>query len=82
VGEDKRIPPQFCSPVEKDLEILEKMRREGAVSIIYVGTVASGSDYRDLYLVLMPDRVPHIVSVRRICPGEKVLLEAFAEEAI
>ena len=65
---EERPPPDRCPGNPGDLELLERISR-GAVTVKYVGTVASGTDYRDIYLVLTGDRVLHIVSVRRLCPG-------------
>lgn len=71
-----RIPPMYCPEMKDDLTLLEKMiKEEEAVSVTYVGTIESGADYRDLYVVLTPTRMLHIVAIRRVCPNEKILQE-------
>lgn len=68
------IPPNLCPEVEEDKKLLDEIaEKEGAITITYAGTIESGTDYRDLYLVLTRDRVLHIIAVRRLCPNTKIL---------
>jgi len=72
----KRLPPNMCQPAKPDVELLEKFRDdENIVSITYVGTIRSGPDYRDLFLVYTKEAMLHILAVRRLCIGEKELEE-------
>jgi len=77
---EKEIPPDMCPPAKPDVELLEKIRNdENIVNVTYVGTVASGPDYRDIYLVYTKEAMLHIIAVRRLCVGEKVLEELAAK---
>lgn len=68
----RRLPPDFCQPAKPDLELLEKIERdEDTVNVMYVGTVGSGADYRDMFLAYTKEGMLHIVAVRRLCIGEK-----------
>lgn len=62
-----RPPPDRCPAVERDLRLLRELS-ESAALVRYLGTVASDTDYRDIYLVLTRDRLLHVIAVRRLCP--------------
>jgi len=76
----KKLPPNVCQPAKPDVELLEKLRDdEDTISIMYVGSISSGPDYRDIFLVYTREAMLHIIAVRRLCIGEKELEELISE---
>jgi len=68
----RRLHPDLCQPAKPDLELLERIERdENTVNVMYVGTIGSGADYRDMFLAYTKEGMLHIVAVRRLCIGEK-----------
>ncbi|MEM1693978.1 MAG: hypothetical protein QXH21_08975 [Ignisphaera sp.] len=61
---------ETCAPVEEDVKLLKRMEEE-SVARVYLGSVKMEGAFKDIYLVLMPDRSTHIVEVRRLCIKEE-----------
>jgi len=72
-------PPELCLIPNEDRALLESMAKE-AVSTMYVGTVKSGEDYRDIYIVITTSMIPNIIFVRRVCTSRRTLEEALTTE--
>ena len=68
----RRMNPELCPERESDLALLRELSENSVIE--YVGTMGSGTDYRDIYLVYR-DGMLHIIVVRRDCPGEDVIRE-------
>lgn len=57
---------EVCTPVAEDTELLEELEKRSATSV-YAGSIKFEGAYKDLYVVIMPDRSVHVVEVRRLC---------------
>lgn len=64
--EGRREPEEVCTPVSEDVELLGSLERDAA-TVVYVGSVRYEGAYKDMYIVVMPDRSAHVVEVRRLC---------------
>lgn len=55
-----------CDVVWEDRMLLEEMKRKAA-SVTHVTSTNLDSDYVDVYIVVLKDRIPYVVLVRNIC---------------
>lgn len=62
---------EVCIPVAEDVELLRSLEKE-CFSSVYVGSVKYDGAYKDVFVVVMPDRSVHVIEVRRLCHREEV----------
>ncbi|MEM2260975.1 MAG: hypothetical protein QXK24_00845 [Ignisphaera sp.] len=61
-----------CAPVEEDVKLLKELETKSSICV-YLGTIKISDAYKDIYLVVMPDRSTHIIEIRRLCIDEKIV---------
>ncbi|MEM1694347.1 MAG: hypothetical protein QXL19_08820 [Ignisphaera sp.] len=61
-----------CVPVEEDIKLLKEIESKSSICV-YIGTIKISEAYKDIYLVVMPDRSTHIIEIRRLCIDEKMV---------